>query len=233
VAYTTYLAHRSGGLDGIGFVLTPTDPYVAVDIDSCIKGAEIESRAAQIVEELRSYTEVSPSGRGIRILLASPDFQTNARTAETEVYSHSRYVTVTGHHVVGTPADISTASADAIATRVPTPPKHVNTSLAPVSRIEPYPVGDMELWERIFAHDKYGREHLQRFQGDTSLDHSDHSFTVIRLLNCLARWTECDPAKMRSMMLMSPLANEKWFERRGQSDWLNYQIANAIDYVRK
>ncbi len=48
-------------------------------------------------------------------------------------------------------------------------------------------MGDMELWERIFSHDKYGQQHLQRFYGDTSHDRGDHSFTVIRLLNCLAR----------------------------------------------
>jgi hypothetical protein len=33
------------------------------------------------------------------------------------------------------------------------------------------------------------------------------------------------------MILMSPLANEKWFEKRGGGDWLDYQIANAIGYV--
>jgi hypothetical protein len=89
----------------------------------------------------------------------------------------------------------------------------------------------MELWERIFAHDKYGHQHLQRFQGDSSLDRGDHSFTVIRLLNCLVRWTQCDPGRMRSMMLLSPLANEKWFEKRGGVDWLDYQIADAIAYM--
>ena len=49
-------------------------------------------------------------------------------------------------------------------------------------------------------------------------------FTVIRLLNCLARWTQCDPTRMRRMMLLSPLANDKWFEKRGGGDWLDYQI---------
>lgn len=90
----------------------------------------------------------------------------------------------------------------------------------------------MELWERIFAHDKYGQQHLQRFFGDTSLDRHDQSFAVIRLLNCLARWTQCDPVKMRSMILMSQLANDKWFEKRGAGDWLDHEIADAITYVQ-
>jgi hypothetical protein len=47
----------------------------------------------------------------------------------------------------------------------------------------------------------------------------------------LARWTQCDPGRMCNMMLMSPRANEKWFEKRGGGDWLDYQIADAIAYV--
>jgi primase-polymerase (primpol)-like protein len=103
----------------------------------------------------------------------------------------------------------------------------------PGSRLEQYPVSDLELWERIFTHDKYGADHLRRFQGDNALDRGDHSFTVIRLLNCLARWTHCDPIRMRNMILLSPLANEKWFEKRGGGDWLDHQIADAIAYVSR
>ena len=57
------------------------------------------------------------------------------------------------------------------------------------------PVDAQALWERIFAHDRYGAQHVRRFQGDVSLDGGDHLLTVIRLLNCLARWTHGDAAK--------------------------------------
>jgi hypothetical protein len=36
---------------------------------------------------------------------------------------------------------------------------------------------------------------------------------------------------MHTMMLLSPLTNPKWFERRGGGDWLGYQIADAIAYA--
>jgi primase-polymerase (primpol)-like protein len=90
----------------------------------------------------------------------------------------------------------------------------------------------MQLWERIFEHDRYGAQHFKRFQGDLSFDGGDHSLGVLRLVNTLARWTGGDPAKMRAMMLLSPLANDKWFSKRGKQDWLDYQIANAISYVQ-
>jgi primase-polymerase (primpol)-like protein len=92
---------------------------------------------------------------------------------------------------------------------------------------------DTQLWERIFRYDKYGAQHQQRFNGSTALDREDHSLSVVRLLNALARWTDGDAARMRQMMLMSPLANEKWFSKRGATDWLDYQIADAIIHTGK
>lgn len=92
-------------------------------------------------------------------------------------------------------------------------------------------VSGVELWERIFQCDRFGHQHRQRFGGDTSLDGNDHSLSVIRLVNCLARWTGGDAARMRALMLMSPLANQKWYAKRGNGDWLDLQIADAIAFV--
>ena len=231
VAYATYQKYYNKRVYGIGFVLTPTDPFVAVDLDACVQEDEIDSKAAKVIQTLGSYTEVSPSGHGIHILVACPEFQDNMRRQDIEVYSHSRYVTITGHHVTGTPPEISVVSTDLIASLLPAASEPASSASIPVARPVAYSASDTELWELIFAHDKYGHQHLKRFQGDTSLDRGDHSFTVIRLLNCLARWTQCDAGKMRNMILMSPLANEKWFEKRGEGDWLDYQIADAIGYI--
>jgi putative DNA primase/helicase len=151
---------------------------VAVDLDSCVHKEIIESTAAQIINELGSYTEISPSGQGIRILLACPEFHDNARREAIEVYSHSRYVTITGHHVAGTPSAISPVSPDVITSLLPPVPEHTSSTPSRTPRSEQSHVGDAELWERIFAHDKYGSQHLKRFQGDTSLDRGDHSFMV-------------------------------------------------------
>jgi putative DNA primase/helicase len=228
VAYATYRHYQNQRVHGLGFVLTPDDPYVVVDLDNCVHEHEIESAADQVIHNLGSYTEISPSGRGLHILLACPEFHDNMRREAIEVYSYSRYVTITGHHVAGTPRTISPAPPELIAALLPSLPEQDSSTQTYATKSKQYAIGDMERWEQIFAHDKYGADHMRRFQGDNALDRGDHSFTILRLLNCLARWTNCDPIRMRSMMLLSPLANEKWFERRGGGDWLDHQIADAI-----
>src|SRR5262249_45677235 len=57
--------------DGLGFVLTPDDPFVGVDLDHCRdpRTGTIEKWAQDIIDRLRSYTEITPSGTGIRIFL--------------------------------------------------------------------------------------------------------------------------------------------------------------------
>lgn len=228
-AYAVYQEHN---LAGVGFVLTRDDPFVGVDLDTCVTANGMTPFAEEVVQTLRSYTEYSPSGTGLRILIAAPGYAENRRTPDMEIYSHSRFLTLTGHHVEGTPQEIATVPQEQITTLVPDA-AHDAQPPTSSSRERPFEnLPDMQLWERIFAHDRYGAQHLQRFRGDLSFDRGDHSLGVLRLLNTLARWTDGDPQKMRAMMLLSPLANEKWFSKRGNQDWLDYQITNAISYAR-
>lgn len=230
-----YGVYQDNSLAGIGFVLTRDDPFVGVDVDHCVEDDQCLPYAQEIVQCLQSYTEYSPSGTGLRILITSPGYAENHRTRALELYSHSRFLTLTGNHVDGTPPTIAAVSRDQISTLVPgSVPDGALYQAQIRSRGQASKVrSDIELWEQIFSHDRFGGTHRERFLGDTSPDGRDHSLTVLRLLNTLARWTDGDPVKMRSMMLLSPLANEKWFSKRGKQDWLDYQIANAIAYVSK
>jgi putative DNA primase/helicase len=231
-AYATYLRHQglntSSHLDGVGFFLTADDPYVAVDMDFSITPDGITDHAQEVIKGLESYSEVSPSGQGIRIMVASPTPIGNFKSKELEMYSHARYVTLTGNHVAGTPLEITKVDPNLLQSLRP---PQVPATIPKPHESKPYTGSDDQLWEQIFRYDKLGAAHLRRFQGDLSLDHGDHSLAVIRLLNALARWSGGDAARMRSMMLMSPLANEKWLSKRGTGDYLDYQVENAIKFV--
>mgnify|MGYP006304844009 CR=1 FL=1 len=63
--------------DGIGFVFTNNDPYCGIDLDNCIDNSiqsdnifdKIDPWAKDIIIEMDSYTEVSPSGSGVHIII--------------------------------------------------------------------------------------------------------------------------------------------------------------------
>jgi primase-polymerase (primpol)-like protein len=97
-------AYREDRYDGIGFVFTKDDPFCGVDLDKCRnpETGEIEPWAQDIVQELNSYTEVSPSGRGLHILVRGELPDGRNRKERIEMYSHSRYFTLTGRLLEGT-----------------------------------------------------------------------------------------------------------------------------------
>lgn len=232
-AYSVYLARAGQGVNGIGFVLTPDDPFVAIDLDNCVQADDIEPQATHVVQRLASYSEVSPSGAGLRILVACEDFEGNVRRPKIEVYSHSRFVTLTGQRLPDSPGRIVQVDSQQLHALLPAEQNHTSAVARPTAPGHMPSADNVDRWDFIFAHDRYGEAHRRRFLGDTSLDGGDHSLTVIRLLNCLARWTKGDAAQMRAMLLASPLANEKWTSQRGKSDWLDYQIADAIAYCQR
>jgi len=84
---------------GLGLVLTGLTGVVGIDLDECRQDGQIAPWAKAIVETMGSYTEISPSGNGLRIL-ALGEFHTdwNNHDIGIEVYSgHTpRFLTITG-----------------------------------------------------------------------------------------------------------------------------------------
>ena len=78
--------------------------YVGIDIDDIIvTGGTLKPFAAEVVRMMESYTEYSPSGKGLHILfkLNEPlsEFGTHRRNDELgiEMYDSGRFFTVTGN----------------------------------------------------------------------------------------------------------------------------------------
>lgn len=65
-------AFERGGWDGIGFVFSSGDPYAGIDLDDVRnpETGEIEERAQKVIDLFPgAYTEVSPSGTGVHIIV--------------------------------------------------------------------------------------------------------------------------------------------------------------------
>lgn len=96
--------NRRKQYDGVSFALTLEAGIVGVDIDKCRnpKTGKLSAKAAQIAKLLDSYTEVSPSGTGIRIFVFGtiPRSRHNSKTG-VEVYNRAKFLTVTGKRLEG------------------------------------------------------------------------------------------------------------------------------------
>ena len=99
--------YGSSGYDGVGFVLSREDPFVGIDLDHVIDATgAVHPEALRIVGAINSYTERSPSGRGLRIIARGtlPDGWRNTKkyVIEIEMYDSARFLTITGHRFEGT-----------------------------------------------------------------------------------------------------------------------------------
>lgn len=92
-------------MNGIAFMLCEKDSYSMIDLDSCIDNGETSDFARRVMEYFDSYTELSPSGSGMRIIVkgkmtaALKHPKKRDRLLSIEIYSDRRCTTMTGHVV--------------------------------------------------------------------------------------------------------------------------------------
>ena len=98
------------GVDGMGYVFTPDDPFCGIDLDACRMDGKLHPEAAAILEDIASYAEISVSGTGLHIIgRASLNGHGRNRTGSTpwggglEVYDQDRFFVVTGARIATSP----------------------------------------------------------------------------------------------------------------------------------
>ena len=98
-------SYEAGNYDGIGFVFSTGDPYCGVDLDGAVDSetGEVALWAQQVIEGLDGYTELSPSGTGIHIIVRGKLPADGNRKGPLEMYDKKRFFTMTGH-VLGGPS---------------------------------------------------------------------------------------------------------------------------------
>lgn len=209
--------------DGVGYVFAADDPYTGVDLDDCfLDDGRLHPGAETIVSALDSYTERSPSGNGLHIIVRAQLNGKRKRTSKTpwgsefETYDKERYFCITGE--VGQRGEIADRQTelDKIVVDI-FPPETMSTT--PVS---PRPVGleDVDLLNKGFAANP-SFEALYR--GDHG--HASGSEADLALCSHLAWWTGGDPDRIDRLFRGSALYREKW-ERE---TYRNPTIAKAIE----
>ncbi len=228
---------------GIGFVTTLGSEIIGVDLDHCVKEKVIESWALDIIGRLNSYTEMSPSGNGIRIFVRGRiDDQIRKKRngfgpdgkGALEIYQEKRFLTVTGHRF--------SQYSEKIENRIADINEIYETYLKPESKgtdgttaknhksqsEEGIPNLSDERIIKLASKAKNREKFKALISGDTS-GYGSASEADLALCSILAFWTGKNKSQIDRIFRKSGLYRPKWDEKRGDKTYGEITMDKAID----
>jgi hypothetical protein len=107
----------SRGYTGIGFAFLEDDGLIGIDLDETRdpESGELRSHHTEIIEACPSYTEWSPSGNGVHIIVAGGAVDSFKHDGiGVEVYCGGRYFTCTGDRHASQPEEVQPIKAFAL-----------------------------------------------------------------------------------------------------------------------
>jgi hypothetical protein len=216
---------------GLGFVFSKTASLVGIDLDKCRDATTgvLEPWAQEIVTELNSYTEVSPSGRGIHIFVSGGLPLGRRKKDRIEVYQHGRFFTVTGRHLEGTPVSVEARSGELIKFHAryfadpPTPERSAITKAK-----VPLSLSDEAILEKCRSA-KNAAKFEALWRGDWN-GYPSQSEGELALLGILRFYTQ-DASQLDRLFRQSGLMREKWDQRHGEQTYGQRSISEALKHV--
>lgn len=215
--------------DGIGMGIFK--PFVAIDIDDCVTDGKLSDMATDIVETMNSYTEYSPSGKGLRIIAKVDDlgydkslYYINNRKIHLEVYVPgftTAFVTLTGNTV--REVEIANRNNEVMAVLN----KYMRKSIVIKNMCKPIGsyLSDESVVEKAM-NSKQGEKFKALWNGEfkTSQSEADQALCAI-----LAFWCGGDTEQMDRLFRKSKLYRDKW-ER---DDYRDRTFQNAIAITKE
>jgi len=221
-------AYQNGEFDGIGILLLDGIGLVGVDEDDCRNPdtGEMDRAAAMRMRMIDSYTEVSPSGTGTRTFAfgEKPGPRCKDTAEGFEMYAHTRFLTVTGHHVEDTPQQVKERPDELATVYELVFGKDDPSETLPAPTV-PNDVSDHALIQKAKeSNDSFAR----LWNGDPSA-YPSRSEADLALCNHLAFWTGRDARRMDALVRQSGLMREKWERDDYREPTIEKAIANCDD----
>lgn len=205
--------YLEGDYDGIGFVFSREDKYIGIDIDKCVVDRKTNAFATEIIDTLDSYTEFSPSEKGIHIIIKGSLPQSVLGTGRKntkhglEIYSYGRFFTFTGNRENSNNVYDRTDELEEVFEQYfDDSDIQGRVNLADFEKDE-IKISNESLWERMFR-SKNGDEIRSLYNGN--LINDDHSASDLALCNHLAFWTGKSATRMDAMFRETSLIRDKW-----------------------
>lgn len=228
---------------GVGFVpakVSQADNNLQFgDLDKCRdkESGVITAEAAQDLQSVNSYCEISPSGTGIRFIamghLPYPHGRDGCKKGHFELYQGRHYLTITGHRLLEYPVTVEKR------------PDELNVFYAkhfgePETAQAHAPVtagtADSPKWtdDQIIclASEARNAAKFMALMAGNIDGYSSQSEADQALLNKLAFWTGKDATQMDRLFRQSKLMRLKWDEKRGTTTYGEMTIQKAIDGTR-
>jgi len=229
--WATYAVAKKASSD-VGIVFTPEQTVLGIDIDHCLTNNKItheeKNTIAELILEADTYTELSPSGEGLHLILKidSALVLTSNKKAPFEAYTSGRYFTFTGN-CYGEERDVRTVSTEEalrILAIIGYPWKSVETGIDRET-IGCSSLSDEEVIAKMFK-SKGGEKISSLYNGNLSDYKDDASSADMALCSHLAFWCGKDSSQMERLWLASPLGQRKKTQER--ADYRIRTIGNAV-----
>ena len=237
---------RNNALAGVGFVFTADDPYCGVDLDDSIdeSSGELKQWAQQIVDRLDSYTEISPSGSGLKVFIKANKPGSRCRKAyedgEVEIYDRDRFFTVTGSCLPTIPSEINLRqeSLDLVYAQV-FGNDDPGTNAVPTASRGPQPsdsgfvsLSDDEIIDLACKKPRTGDKFRSLWDGHWNDHYNSASEADSSVVFSLAYYTK-DAQQIDRIFRRSQLMRDKWDQLHGGETYGATTIAKALSKVTK
>ena len=215
-------------MTGIGFVFTANDPYCGIDLDNCIDpvSGELHSQARQYVDLLDSYTETTPSGAGLHVIVKAGKSGNKCKKGNYEIYDTGRYFTMTGRRFESSRPEIHERQ-EALTEVYGQIFGNEGNRPPPVTRPPKAEITDDALLDKLRTGPDASR-FKRLWDGDWADDFASQSEADLALTGLMATYG-AGAAQIDHMFRQSALMREKWDEMRGEKTYGQMTINKVLD----
>jgi len=225
--------YQKGGYDGIGFMFSENDPYTGIDLDHSVRNGELFTKTQNIVDQFNSYTELSPSGEGVHIIIKGKKLGKGCKKPGIEVYDYKQFFTFTGNHLPGTPESIEKRQEELNKFYYDTfgEPDKSTTKKIP-SDLPPLCLSDEELIN-IALSATNGEKFKKLLDGAWKPDYPSQSEADLAFCAWVAFYSQKNSLQMDRIVRRFGLMRDKWDRKTGDKTYGQITIEKAIQTVNE
>jgi hypothetical protein len=219
-----WLQYESRNYDGVGFVLSNADGFCGIDYDKVRdpQTGDVQGDALARIRAINSYTEISPSGCGLKTIVRAKLPDRDRQSAHYSFYTNKRYFTITGHIFDGISRSIEHRQEEVSELYNELFPRKEKVSEKSETQTT-HNIDDSEIIEKALnAND--GGKFSQLWEGDWS-EYPSQSEADLALCTKLVFWVGADPQRINALFCESGLYRDKW----DRDDYRDRTINAAID----